>query len=139
MSARHDSPFNPTERMLRQFAALWVVFFAGLASWQELYHHRHTLAIALAILSVTVGPLGLRWPRTIRPVFVGWMALAYPIGWTVSRILLGTAFYGLFTPLGWIFRLAGRDELGLKGQPHAITYWHDKPTALDKAKYLRQF
>jgi hypothetical protein len=139
VSTGHDSPFNPTERMLRQFAAIWIVFFAGNAAWQELHHHRHVLALVLAILSVTVGPLGVAWPRAIRPIFVGWMALAYPIGWTVSRIVLGTIFYGLFTPLGWVFRMASRDELGLKKQPDAQTYWRSKTCAADKADYLRQF
>ena len=105
----------------------------------ELHHHRHTAAIILAVLSVTVGPIGLLFPRAIRPVFVGWMALAYPVGWTMSRIVLGTIFYGLFTPLAWIFRIAGRDELGLKQQPRAATYWRPKPRLAEKAYYFRQF
>ncbi len=91
------------------------------------------------MLAVTVGPLGLMRPRIIRPVFIGWMALAYPIGWSVSRIVLGVVFYGLFTPVAWIFRIIGRDELGLKPQPLAATYWRSKPRPTDKAKYLRQF
>ena len=136
----HDNePFNPTERMLRQFAAIWVVFFGAVAAWQEYHHHRHLLALLVALLAVTVGPLGVAWPRTIRPVFVGWMALVYPIGWIVSRVVLGVIFYGLFTPVAWIFRIIGRDELRLKRQPHTGTYWHSKPRATDKAHYLRQF
>ena len=136
----HDSnPFQPTERMLRQFSGIWVVFFGAMAAWQEYHHHRHTLAAALAVLAVTMGPLGLLRPRAMRPVFIGWMALVYPIGWTVSRIVLGTVFYGLFTPVACIFRVTGRDELRLKPQPQAGTYWQTKPRATDKADYLRQF
>jgi hypothetical protein len=93
----------------------------------------------LAVLAVTVGLLGLTWPRRIKPVFVAWMALAFPIGWIVSRVILGLLFYGLFTPVAWILRLKGRDELGLKRQPEATTYWHRKPSATDKSQYLRQF
>jgi len=139
VTATPDSPFNPTERMLRQFSGIWVVFFGALAAWQEFHHARPTLALALAVLAVTLGPLGLVWPRIMRPVFVGWMALVYPIGWTVSRIVLGIVFFGLFTPVAWIFRMKGRDELRLKPQPHATTYWQAKPQADDKAQYLRQF
>jgi len=125
--------------MLRQFAGIWILFFGAIAAWQNVHHHRPAAAIALAILSVTVGPLGLVWPRAIRPLFIGWMALAYPIGWTVSRIVLGGIFYGLFTPLAWAFRIAGRDELGLKPQPGAASYWISRPPATDRARYLRQF
>jgi hypothetical protein len=139
MSTGHDSPFNPTERMLRQFGGIWVVFFGGIAAWQEFHHHRHGLALALAVLAVTVGPLGLVWPRGIRPIFIGWMALVYPIGWTVSRVILGIIFYGLFTPVAWVVRMRGRDGLGLKRQGNATTCWQTKPRPADKTQYLRQF
>jgi hypothetical protein len=139
MSAGHHKVFHPDERMLRHFAILWVIFFGGLAAWNQFYSHRETLAMALAVLSVTVGPIGLVWPRAIRPVFLVWMILAYPIGWTVSRLVLGVLFYGLFTPIGVVFRLIGRDELGLKKQPAAASYWQQKRPADDKAQYLRQF
>ena len=139
MSAGDDSPFNPTDRMLRQFAVIWIVFFGAIAAWQEAHHHRHAVAVVLTLLAVTIGPLGLVWPRGIRPVFVGWIAVTYPIGWSVSRIVLGTIFFGLFTPVAALFRLIGRDELGLKPQPQATTYWLAKPHTTDKANYLRQF
>jgi hypothetical protein len=125
--------------MLRQFAGIWIVFFGGIGAYQGFYHHRQTLGIVLAVLAVTIGPIGVMWPKTIKPIFVGWMTLAYPIGWTVSRIVLGAVFYGLFTPIAIVFRMMGRDELGLKRQPSAATYWQPKPRATDKTQYLRQF
>jgi hypothetical protein len=88
---------------------------------------------------VTIGPLGLAWPRAIKPIFIGWMALVYPIGWVVSHVILGILFYGMFTPVALIFRIIKRDALGLKPQPQGATYWLPKPNAPDKAKYLRQF
>jgi Saxitoxin biosynthesis operon protein SxtJ len=139
MNAADRNLFNPAKRVLRQFGALWIVFFAALAARQEFHHHAHLAAIVLAVLAVTVGPLGIAWPAAIKPVFVGWMALAYPIGWLVSRIVLGIIFYGLFTPLAWIFRIMGRDALALKPKPAAASYWHEKPAATDQAQYLHQF
>jgi hypothetical protein len=139
MSAANDNLFNPSDRMLRQFAAIAIVFFGAIAARQEFHHHRHGLATVFTVLAVTIGPLGLAWPRVIKPVFIGWMALAYPIGWTVSRIVLGIIFYGLFTPVAWIFRFIGRDELALKSQRTAPTYWRLKPGAVEQSQYLRQF
>jgi hypothetical protein len=135
----HDSSFAPTPRVLRQFGGLWIVFFGAIAAWQCLYHERYILATVVAILAVTIGPLGIALPRLIRPVFVGWMLLVYPIGWTVSRVVLGILFYGLYTPVALVFRAIGRDELKLKPQPEAQTYWCPKPKATDKGQYLRQF
>ena len=134
-----NHPFRPTDRLLRQFSGLWIVFFLAIAVRQELHDHRHLVATVLGVLAVAVGVLGLAWPRRIKPVFVAWMAVALPIGWIVSRVTLGVLFYGLFTPVAWTLRLKGRDELGLKQQPEVTSYWHRKPSATDKSQYLRQF
>jgi hypothetical protein len=139
MKSPHANPFAPSDRMLRQFSGLWIVFFGAVAALQEFHHHRHVLGITLAVLAVTIGPLGLAWPRAIKPIFIGWMALAFPIGWVVSHIMLGILFYGLFTPIAWIFRIIGRDALELKPKPQAPTYWLSKAHGLDKSQYLRQF
>jgi RsiW-degrading membrane proteinase PrsW (M82 family) len=139
MSTSQGNPFDPSNRLLRQFAGLWIVFFLAIAARQEFQHQRHVAAIVIAALAVTVGPLGLLFPRAIRPIFIGWMGLAYPIGWVVSRVVLGAIFYGLFTPVAWIFRMIGRDVLVLKARPAAATYWCPKPGAEDQSQYLRQF
>jgi hypothetical protein len=139
MSSSFGNPFNPTDRMLRQFSVIWIGFFGTAALQQQFYHDRHLAAVVLATLAVTVGPLGIIVPRAIRPVFVGWMAIAYPIGWLTSRIIVGIIFYGLFTPVAFLFRIIRRDELGLRSKPQADTYWQPKQNARDQADYLRQF
>ena len=136
MSIPAYHPLAPSDRMLRQFSGIWIVFFGAIAARQE-YHHHHTVAIVLAALAFTLGPLGLVWPRVMKPIFVGWMRLTHPIGWVVSRLVLGLIFYGLFTPFAWVFRLMGRDALRLKPQPQASTYWLVKPRA-DLSQYFRQ-
>jgi hypothetical protein len=136
MSAHENNPFKPDDRMLRQFSALWIVFFGALAARQ--YHHQHqTAALILAVLAVTLGPLGIVLPRAMKPIFIGWMYLAYPIGWVVSRVVLGLIFYGLFTPVACFFRLTGRDALRLKPQPQAASCWVPKAKA-DRSQYFRQ-
>ena len=128
---------NPNDHTLRQFAGIWILFF-GATALRQFQHHRPVVAVALAVAALSVGLAGLVSPRWIRPVFVGWMTAAYPIGWAVSRIVLGIVFYGVFTPVALIFRLIGRDALVLKSRPAATTYWHSKPGSTDKKQYLHQ-
>jgi hypothetical protein len=140
MSSSATSPFAPSERMLRQFAGLWIIFFGAIAAQQEFIRDRHGLAIILAVLAVTIGPLGLALPRAIRPIYIGWMALAFPIGWTVSRLILSLLYYGMFTPVALFFRATRRDTLCLKRPPSdTITHWQPKPRPSDPAQYLKQF
>ncbi len=64
--------------------------------------------------------------------------VTYPIGWLVSRLLLGVLFYGMFTPLGLLFRLLGRDALARRARPDASSYWITKEGPNDARSYFRQ-
>jgi hypothetical protein len=134
-----DIPRSPDSKTLRQFSAIWVVFFGGMAVYQYFAKGHATAAAVIALLACTVGPLGLVRPQAVKWIYVGWMMLAFPIGWTISTLMLGLLYYGIFTPLGVVFRARGRDLLGLKPHPDKPTYWHPKPAVTDPRRYLREF
>jgi hypothetical protein len=134
-----DIPFHPPRKTLRQFAGLWIAFFGGLALWQWLMRGHPTAAVVLAALALTAGPVGLVRPEWLRPVFVAWMVLAFPIGWTVSQVILALLFYGLFMPLGLVFRLIGRDPLQRGRRPGLETYWTAKAAPTSPRRYFQQF
>jgi hypothetical protein len=131
-----DLPFRPSTRTLRQFAVLWIFFFAAISYWHEAFRGPWLLASALGI---GIGLGGLAMPRLIRPVFVGWMIAVFPLGWIVSRVLLACVFYGVFLPVGLCFRLVGRDVLERRYDPGKDTYWTRKDYRTDLAGYFRQF
>jgi hypothetical protein len=131
--------FRPSDKTLRQFAGIWIVFFGGIAAYQGYFRERMTIALALGSLAAVVGLLGLAAPRAIRPIYVGWMVAAFPIGWVVSHLILALIFYGLFTPLATLFRLMGRDALHRKPRQGVDSYFVPKTTPVDPASYLRQY
>jgi hypothetical protein len=134
-----DIPFHPSSRMLRQFAGIWIAFFGVLAAWQYFGKGALVASAIMAALAVTIGPLGLVFPKAIRPIFVGWMVVAFPIGWTISTLMLVLLYYGMFTPLALVFRWIGRDALCLRPRSNQQTYWVTKPQAGDVRRYLKQF
>jgi hypothetical protein len=134
-----DIQFDPPRKMLRQFAGLWLVFFGGMAIWEILGRGRVGLGVTLAVLALTIGPLGLIRPAWMRFIYVGWTVLAFPIGWTVSLIMLATMFFGLFAPIGLVFRLFGRDVLQRIRHPDLESYWVPKPAPSDLRRYFKQF
>jgi hypothetical protein len=131
--------FRPSDTTLRQFAGLWIAFFGGIAAYQGWIRERTTLALTLAAVGGVVGLLGLIAPKLIRPIYVGWMVAAFPIGWAVSHLILAIIFYGLFTPLALYFRLIGRDALQRGPRPELDSYYVPKTTPADPASYLRQY
>src|SRR5437870_5805392 len=121
-----DIPRDPSSRVLRQFAGAWLVFFLAWAAHQGLARGRPQLGLGLAVMAVAVGALGLIRPAAVRRIFVGWMVLAFPVGWLISQITLLVMFYGLLTPIALFFRVTGRDPLCRKPAPGASSYWTAK-------------
>lgn len=134
-----DIPFNPSRNTLRQFAGLSLIFFGGFAVWLGLFRDRPVAGDVLAGLAIVIAVVGTVSPMALRPVFVGWMILAFPIGWAVSRILLGVLYFGIFTPVGVFFRIRGRDPLMLRRRTGQATYWSEKPAPDNVSSYFRQF
>ena len=132
-----DIPRHPSRRTLRQFAGLSLGTF-GVLGAVKLAAGQTTTGTALLALGLGLGVLGLSFPALLRPVFVAWVVAVFPVGWGVSRVVLGLLFYGVFVPLGLCFRLAGRDALRLRRRA-ASSYWQVKPTAAGPAAYYRQF
>jgi hypothetical protein len=134
-----DIPRDPAPRTLRQFGGLWLLFFGAVAYRCAVRDHNPALAIAFALLATAGGLAALVRPQLLRPIFVGWLMLAFPIGWTVSRCFLAILFYGVLTPLAFAFRWTGRDMLGLRKAAERKSYWEAKPSPTDLASYLRQY
>lgn len=132
-----DLPRNPKPQTLRWFSLYLACFLAALAVSQH-WREREAAALCLLAGAITVVGLGILRPVFLRPVFVGSLIVTFPLGWLVSHLLLALLFFGIFTPLGLLFRVLGRDALALKIRPEQSTYWTDKPPARDAASYFRQ-
>jgi hypothetical protein len=124
-----DIPRNPSRRMLRQFgglaAGLCLVMAARGWSWAWLW------------AGIGVGVVTMLRPGALRPIFVGWMILAFPIGWVVGKLTLAAMFFGLFTAVGLLFRMMGRDPM--KRRRRDGSYWTPRDRSTTPADYLRQY
>jgi hypothetical protein len=108
-------------QQLRSFGLLVGGIFAVLGLWPVVVHGA---AVRLWSLVVAVGLIvpALGYPRSLRLPYRLWMALGQGLGWLNTRIILGLVFYGLFTPLGWVMRLRGKDAMQRRFEPAATTY-----------------
>lgn len=53
-------------------------------------------------------------PSSLKPVYAIWIKLGLILGWVNSRIILGLFFFIVLLPVGLVFRLMGRDSLGIR-------------------------
>ncbi|MFM9964306.1 MAG: SxtJ family membrane protein [Planctomycetaceae bacterium] len=132
--------WKPSSRELRMFAALLMVFFASVAGIWNWKTGQAIGPIILVGVSWAIGSIGLVIPQAIRWFYVGWMVAVFPIGWTVSHILLAVIFFGVIMPIGLILRMLGRDPMRKGWDRSATSYWIARPTEpTDAQRYFRQF
>jgi hypothetical protein len=129
----------PTDRQLRQFAAIAAILLAALAVWQLAARGSLVVIGCYATGAVIATAIGVARPRWLAPSFTFWMIAAFPIAWLVSNVVLAVLFFGLLTPLGLLFRLQGRDPLNRSWPGRHDSYWQEKPAADKPERYLRQF
>lgn len=74
---------------------------------------------------LVAGILGL-WalltPATLNPVYRGWMRFGLMIGAVMNRLILGIMFFLIFSPMGVLMRLFGRDTMTRKFDAHRASY-----------------
>ena len=135
-----DVNWNPSRRELRQFAGILLPVFAAIVGSIVVYRSGSwTTAGVIWGAGVVLGAIGLAIPAFAKLVFVTWMAAAYPIGWTVSHLVLGATYYLVFTPIGLIMKVLGRDALARTGNRSEKTYWVAHEPRRDAESYFRQF
>jgi hypothetical protein len=131
---------NPSRRELRQFAGIWFPLFCLVAAGLVYASTSSTAAAgSLAAGGLLVGVTGLKRPAFMLPIYLGWMYAAFPIGWMISHLVLGTVFYLLVTPIGLAMRVTGYNPMARRFPSPESTHWVtcDRPSS--KRYYLRQY
>lgn len=81
----------------------------------------------------------LVWPRLLRPVERGWMAVAEALAWVNTRLILGGVYYAVVTPVGFVRRML-HDPLERRIDRNVPSYWKKRPREpVDPQRYRQQF
>ena len=132
--------WQPTRKDLRIFGIGLAVFCAVIA-WLCYRSDRQFGLIEMALTGVAVlaVAVSLFAPEWLRQVYFVFMVVAFPIGWVMSHVLLAVVFYAVFTPIGLIMRLTGRDPMQRRFDPNAESYWIPRQGEKSRTDYFRQF
>ena len=130
---------NPPPRQLRFFGLFWLLFL-GFLTWSL---HRKgvgdSIVSTVAVLAVAVPLVGWLYLPLLRWAWIALSYLTWPIGWVLSHVILAVVYYLVFTPVGLLLRLLGKDPMQRKLDPEARTYWIERPQGQDVQRYFRQF
>jgi len=105
----------------RSFGLVFAVVFLLIAAWPLFYGETPrwwASAVGAVIALVALAkPALLAGPNRL------WIRLGVVLGKIISPIALGVLFYGVFTPLGAMMRLTGKDPLRRRRERDAVSYW----------------
>jgi len=134
-----DINWNPSAKQLRQFSLLLAAMLAAVAGW--LYGKSPASAwVAVTLLAAAAaGVVGWVRPGRMRVVYVVWMAAVFPIGWTVSHLLLAAIYYLVIAPIGVIMRVCRYDPMQRRFDHGAKTYWKRRENQDDTKRYFKQY
>ena len=127
--------WSPTDRQLRQFGII-CLFALPLVGW--LWGGSLMVVACLAAVGLVLATVGVAFPTAVKPVFLALTILVIPLGMFLGEVAMLLIFFGVFLPIGFIFRLAKRDALQLKVDQTAESYWQDKKQPSSAASYYRQ-
>lgn len=123
-----------TQKQLKEFGQ--VMALAGLVFSSLLIFKRNQLSIlllCLLIFSLIFLSLAAFAPQTLRLPERLWMKFAEKLGAIVTYLIMLITFYCIFTPIGLLLKLIGKDLLQRKLDPRQQSYW-DKTTPLTDKK-----
>ena len=83
---------------------------------------------------------GATIPRALKWIYIGWMSIAFVLGFVMAHVILTLFFFLIITPIGLVARLFGQDFLSLKLNRAAKSYWIPREKkAKSPQDYERQF
>ncbi len=105
----------------------------------NLYKKNITIATILYSLDLIVVVFTIVRPEYLRPIHRAMLFVSQKIGWFNTRLLLGIIYYLVFTPIGMVMRILGRDLLDRKYDRQKNSYWILIDEKYDKKRCERQF
>ena len=74
------------------------------------------------VLAAILAVWGLAAPKSLGPVYRGWMRFGLAISRVTTPLILTLVFFLVFTPAGLIMRLTGHDPMQRRLSPDAASY-----------------
>jgi hypothetical protein len=120
----------------RSFGWVFTVFFSLIGAWPVFFGRPArwwALAIAALVLVFT-----LVRPSLLRPANRAWMKFGLLLSRITNPIVTALLFYLVFTPIGLLMRMLGKDLLRLRPEPQAASYWIERRPPGPKPETMAQ-
>lgn len=105
-----------------------------LTGWRYFAHHQ--LIIWLLATGVVLVLFAVIIPQILTPLRLVWDKIGNVLGLINSSIILFLLYFLIITPIGFIMRMLGKNNLDLRFNPGVSTYW--KPAKQTEHSSMKQ-
>ena len=131
---------KPNEKQLRDFGKISLVMFASLGLLLKLLYGLQVGAVIVLCLSgLAMYILSRISTSIIKPIYVVFVVVTFPIGCVVSHTVMGIFYFGIITPVALFFKIIKRDPLCRKADKAAGSYWIEYRKKHSTKDYFNQF
>ena len=127
--------WKPTQSQLRQFSVICALAMPVIG-W--LWGADDFFLKCLAGAGLLVAIIGCAFPAIVKPIFLVLTIVTIPIGLVVGELAMLLIYFGVFVPIGLLFRAIGRDALDRKFDSNLNSYWQAKQQPRNVTSYFRQ-
>ena len=121
----------------RKFGFFFTAVFLGLSAYFY-YEKSDAWLYASLVLTVVFLIVSVIKADVLHPLNRLWMRFGMILGIIISPIVLGVIFFGLFTPIAFLMRIFGRDELRLQVKKQS-SHWIKRETEAQSESFKHQF
>lgn len=118
---------NISVKELRQFSITTGVFIAFIFGWFIPWLTDSSLNVNVFIFSISWVIWGMLLPRTLLPVYKGWMRFGSMMSRLTTPLILSIIYFMLITPLGLMVRVLAKDPLSRKLDDAVNSYRINSP------------
>lgn len=123
----------------KKFGLLFTAIFFVVSLYAGFKNESILIVSIFLLISLFFLVSSFFYQNLLRPFNKAWFMLGLALGKVVSPIVLGIIFFILLTPVAFVSRLVGRDELKLK-RPNVKSYWVEPVGAnSDSESFKNQF
>ena len=122
----------------KKFGFFFTVVFTCIAAF-SLYKGEVFGAVIFVAVGFCFLMLSLLYSDLLLPLNKLWMRFGLVLGMVMTPFILGLLYFGIFTPVGLLMRIAGRDELRLKLSLRSSHWKNRRPGELTSDSFKNQF
>ena len=121
----------------RSFCIVFAAFFAIVGAYKIWTGSSLPASFLVSLSGLFIG-LAILNPALAAPLNRLWMQFGLLLAKVANPVFLGLLYYSTIVPVGLFFRLSGKDQLRLKYDPAAKSYWIER-TKTESESMTNQF